>query len=81
MQALLLQDAENPNTLPHLRAACVRAWDVLEERLRIMSGKPLPGQLRPELEQMRKAKRKVPELLRALSQMDSESNSPKASGQ
>jgi len=30
-----------------------------------MSGKPLPGQLRPELEQMRKLKRKQSELLAA----------------
>jgi hypothetical protein len=68
MQAMLLKDAENPNTPAHLRASSARAWDVLEERLRIMSGKPLPGQLRPELEQMRKLKRKQSELLSAFAQ-------------
>jgi hypothetical protein len=57
MQAALLKDAESPSTEPHHRAASARAWEVLEERLRIMDGKPLPGQLRPDLEQKRKLKR------------------------
>jgi hypothetical protein len=51
MQASLLLSATDPNVQPHIRAQCARAWDVLEERLRIIDGKPLPGQLRPDLVQ------------------------------
>lgn len=49
MQACLLDSATDTEVPPHIRAQCARAWDVLEERLRIIAGKPLPGQLRPEL--------------------------------
>ena len=57
MQASLLLSATDATVPPHIRAACARAWDVLEERLRIMSGKPLPGQLRPELQALRELRR------------------------
>ena len=57
MQAHLLANATNKDVPPHIQAACARAWDVLEERLRIMSGKPLPGQLRPELQALRELRR------------------------
>jgi len=49
IQALLLVDIKKETTLPHIRAQCARAYDVLEERIRILTGKPLPGQLRPDL--------------------------------
>jgi len=59
-------DVATDATMPaSARASCARAWEVLEERKRILRGKPLPGQLRPELEQMRKLKRKQSELLSA----------------
>jgi len=50
MQASLLASATDPAVEPHIRAAAARAWDVLEERLRIIDGKPLPGHLKPERE-------------------------------
>ncbi len=48
MQAKLLADVLNPATKPLERAACARAYEVLEERIRIINGKPLPGHLKPE---------------------------------
>ena len=57
MQASLLASATDPSVPANIRAACARSWDVLEERLRIMSGKPLPGQLRPELQALRELRR------------------------
>jgi len=46
----LVQDASLP---AHIRAACARAWSDLQERKRIVDGKPLPGALRPELAALR----------------------------
>ena len=63
IQALLLADIRNPLTAPSIRAQCARAYEVLEERLRILNGKPLPGQLRPDLEQKRKLKHKPSALI------------------
>lgn len=37
-------------------ACLIRAWDILEERKRILRGKPLPGQLRPDLDPVQLAK-------------------------
>ena len=62
VQRILLADIRNPKTMPHIRAQCARAYDVLEERLRILNNKPLPGQLRPDLQQQKQSKRK-PSLL------------------
>jgi hypothetical protein len=66
IQRLLVDDIKKKSTLPHIRAQCARAYDVLEERLRILSGKPLPGMLRPDLaleREAKKGKRKAPALL------------------
>jgi hypothetical protein len=60
MQRLLLQDIRNCKTRPHIRAQCVRAYDILEERLRILNGKPLPGMLRPDGDWRTPKKRKAP---------------------
>lgn len=57
MQRILIADIRNPKTMPHIRAQCARAYDVLEERLRILNNKPLPGMLRPDIAQEREAKR------------------------
>ena len=57
MQASLLASATDPAVEPHIRAAAARAWDVLEERLRIIDGKPLPGHLKPE--QQRNARKQA----------------------
>jgi hypothetical protein len=48
MQRVLVADALNPETTPAARAQVARAWEVLEERKRILRGRPLPGSLRPE---------------------------------
>jgi hypothetical protein len=61
MQQRLLADVRNPTTKPSDRAMCARAYDVLEERLRILANKPLPGQLRPDLRlEQSKPKRMLP---------------------
>lgn len=39
---------DNKETEPKDVAACARAWDVMEERKRILRGKPLPGALKPK---------------------------------
>lgn len=51
-----MHKALNPNISAMSLAALVRAWDVLEERKRILRGKPLPGQLRPDLDPVQLAK-------------------------
>jgi hypothetical protein len=49
MQRFLVADALAPKTTPSARAQVARAWEVLEERKRILRGRPLPGSLRPEM--------------------------------
>jgi hypothetical protein len=48
LQSLLLRDIRKDKLSPAIRAKCVIAFDKLEDRLRILAGKPLPGQLRPD---------------------------------
>lgn len=62
MQRTLFQRAQNPKTPAHIAAQCARAWRDLQDMKRIMDGKPLPGQLRPDLQQVKERKRK-PSLL------------------
>ncbi len=50
MQKSLLEAATDPDVPAGYRAQCARAWECLEERKRILRGKPLPGQLRPDLQ-------------------------------
>ena len=50
----------DPNVPPRERAQCARAWADLQEKKRVLDGKPMPGHLRPDLEQKRK--RQVPAL-------------------
>lgn len=49
VQSLLLNDIRNKRTSPAVRAKCAIAFDKLEDRLRVLAGKPMPGQLRPDL--------------------------------
>jgi len=49
IQQLIYEDIKQPDLKPSIRAGCARAWDVIEERCRILLGKPMPGQLRPDL--------------------------------
>ena len=55
MQDVLFLATIDANAELKDRAACARAWETLEERKRIMRGKPLPGSHRPEPERKRKA--------------------------
>ncbi len=57
LQKLCMKLARAPKVRPLDLAALARAWDVLEERKRILRGKPLPGQLRPDLDPAMNAKR------------------------
>jgi hypothetical protein len=49
MQAILLERLKDPKTTDCDKARLALAWERLEERLRILRGKPLPGMLRPDL--------------------------------
>jgi len=54
-------------------ASMVRGWDILEERKRILRGRPLPGHLRPDLPaSQRKATKRIA-LLASMSPEDKES--------
>lgn len=55
--------AIDPAVPPHIRAKCADTWSKLQLTKRIMDGKPLPGQLRPDLAQQKQSKRKGPSLL------------------
>jgi len=63
MQQTLFELTQDSSVMPHIRAACARAWSDLQERKRVLDGKPLPGQLRPDLQQVKERKRKGPSLL------------------
>ena len=64
MQSTLFGLVQNTEVAAHIRAQCARAWSDLQERKRVLDGKPLPGQLRPDLEQKRRSRR--PTLLASL---------------
>jgi hypothetical protein len=49
IQELMFKDIVNPETKPSIRAGIARAWCDVEECKRVLRGKPLPGQLRPDL--------------------------------
>lgn len=61
-QLLLMNDIRRKKISPAIRAKCVIALCKAEDMLRILSGKPLPGQYRPDL-QGKQSKRKVAALL------------------
>jgi hypothetical protein len=46
IQQLLLEDIRNPNTKAAARSSCARAFDILEERKRILRMKFKPGDVR-----------------------------------
>jgi len=47
LQDILFKQTLDPNTEAKDKAACARAWETLENRKRILRGRPLPGVLRP----------------------------------
>ena len=55
-QDIAMAYIRDPKTKPSISAALMRAWDVLEERKRILRGCPLPGQLRPDMDPVQLAK-------------------------
>lgn len=58
-----LRDLVTDKSIPAAtRGSCAKAWCSLQEQKRIALGKPLPGQLRPDLQQVKERKRK-PSLL------------------
>ena len=57
MQQALYEMALEHAVDPGVRASCARAWSDLQERKRVLDGKPLPGQLRPELQALRELRR------------------------
>lgn len=63
LQRDLWKRSLNKRTPSHIAAQCARAWRDLQDMKRIMDGKPLPGQLRPDLAQQKQSKRKGPSLL------------------
>lgn len=47
IQRLVYDTIRGSNVRPADLASLARAWDILEERKRILRGKPLPGSLKP----------------------------------
>lgn len=50
LQRLIVDAAIKPDVKPNDLASLARAWDVLEERKRILRGVPLPGSFQPSLD-------------------------------
>lgn len=50
LQKRVFSDALSVRTDPMTRCSLVKAWDVLEERKRILRNKPLPGSLNQKTE-------------------------------
>lgn len=48
LQRRMWRKAHDESVPPHIQAQCARVWRDLQETKRIMDGKPLPGQLRPD---------------------------------
>lgn len=55
MQDVLNTSVLDPATPIRERAQCACAWERLEERKRILRGRPLPGSLRPKPKHKRKS--------------------------
>jgi hypothetical protein len=47
MQKALADAVLDPKSEPHQKACCASAWERLEDRKRILRGRPLPGVLKP----------------------------------
>jgi hypothetical protein len=81
MQQTLFELTQDKSVMPHIRAACARAWSDLQERKRVLDGKPLPGILRPDLEQPganKRRRQKMPSVL-PLPEVPSNSDSVRSS--
>jgi len=60
MQAVLNVAVLDPTTPTKEKAQCALAWERLEERKRILRGRPLPGSLRPKPETKRAHRKPQP---------------------
>ncbi len=67
------QDRELRSRIGACLASMVRGWDILEERKRILRGRPLPGHLRPDLPASQRRPVKRVALLASVLQEDKES--------
>ena len=56
LQQLILDRAANKECTDSALASLARSWCLVQEAKRIIDGKPLPGQLRPELDPTQFAK-------------------------
>lgn len=56
MQSVLVKDTLDPKTTPAARAQVARAWDVLEERKRLLKMKPKPKDVDVEVKPRRGVK-------------------------
>lgn len=54
IEQILEQTILDPSTPAASRASCAAAWTRVQEAKRILQGKPLPGQLRPDLQDKRR---------------------------
>lgn len=57
LQDMLLSDARRDDISTRERAYTALAWERLEERLRILRNRPLPGNLRPASEPRKRTRR------------------------
>lgn len=73
LQELLLRDAKSPKTPANVRAQIARSWSALQDQVRILKGKPLPGSLRPEKVKPKQVKVKTGPVE---AEENSENNSP-----
>ena len=63
LQKVLMADALNPETSAAVRAQVARAWDVLEERKRILKMRPKPRDLDTTAQPKRKASAPTPQTI------------------
>ena len=56
IQRILEATIADPETPASSVASCAAAWTRVQEAKRIIDGKPLPGQLRPDLQQAKASK-------------------------
>lgn len=70
LQALLVKAAQDPKTPASAKASCAVAWSRVQESRRILEGKPLPGQLRPDLEQRKASKARSRKALLTIASTD-----------
>lgn len=82
MQQQIERDVADPTTDVTSRAAACRAWDTLEERLRILRGIIKPGSRNAveAPEPKRKSSRSVRDVVRLMQQSESESESGPETG-